>query len=121
VIADFPVLLPLINNKSVRALALFGTERSPLLPDVPTTAELGYREMLMENWYGVFGPAGLGLDVHGATERAIVDALKTPAVAERLNAGGLHGALTSAAFKARVASDIAYWGPAIRKMGIKGE
>jgi tripartite-type tricarboxylate transporter receptor subunit TctC len=121
VIADFPVLLPLINNHSVRALALFGTERSPLLPDVPTTAELGYRGMVMENWYGVFGPAGLPADVHAATERAILDALKAPTVVERLNAGGLHGTLDSRAFKARLASDMAYWGPAIKKMGIKGE
>jgi tripartite-type tricarboxylate transporter receptor subunit TctC len=121
VIADFPVLLPLISNKSVRALALFGAERSSLLPDVPTTAELGFPQMVMENWYGTFAPTGLAADTHVTLEAAILAALKTPMVAERLLTGGLHGTLDSKAFKARLARDIAYWGPAIKKMGIKGE
>jgi tripartite-type tricarboxylate transporter receptor subunit TctC len=121
VIADLPVLLPLISNKSVRALALFGAERSSLLPDVPTTAELGFPQMVMENWYGVFAPRGLAVDEHATLERAILAALRSPAVVERLLAGGLHGTLGSRAFKERLAGDIAYWGPAIRQMGIKGE
>jgi tripartite-type tricarboxylate transporter receptor subunit TctC len=121
VIADFPVLLPLISNKSVRALALFGAGRSPLLPDVATTAELGFPQMVMENWYGVFAPFGLAVDEHATLERAILAALRSPVVAERLDAGGLHGTLGSRAFKARLASDIAYWGPALKQMGIKGE
>jgi len=121
VIADFPVLLPLINSKSVRALALFGPERSSLLPDVPTTAELGFPQMVMENWYGVFAPFDLAADEHATLERAIIAALRSPAVVERLEAGGLRGMLGSAAFKTRLASDIDYWGPAIKQMGVKGE
>ena len=56
IIADFPVLLPQINAKTVIALALFAKQRSPMLPDVPTTAELGHPDMVMDNWYGLTGP-----------------------------------------------------------------
>ena len=56
--ADLPVLEPLVKSGKVRALALFAKERSPLLPDVPTSAELGYPGMLMSNWYGMLAPAG---------------------------------------------------------------
>ena len=56
--ADLPVLEPLVKSGKVRALALFAAERSPLLPDVPTSAELGYPRMLMNNWYGMLAPAG---------------------------------------------------------------
>jgi tripartite-type tricarboxylate transporter receptor subunit TctC len=121
VIADFPVLLPQIAAHSVRALALFGDKRSALLPDVSTTAELGYPRMVMENWYGTFAPAGIAAAAHARIEGAILDALKVPLVVERLDIGGLHGTLASAAFKTRLARDVAYWGPAVKKMGIKAE
>jgi tripartite-type tricarboxylate transporter receptor subunit TctC len=77
--------------------------------------------MVMENWYGLFAPFGLAVDEHATLERAILAALRSPTVVERLQAGGLHGMLGSAAFKTRLASDIAYWGPALKQMGIKGE
>src|SRR5258708_39600796 len=57
--ADLPVLLPLVQSGKLRALVMFGAERSPLLPDVPTSTELGFPGMVMENWYGLLGPAGL--------------------------------------------------------------
>jgi tripartite-type tricarboxylate transporter receptor subunit TctC len=54
--ADLPVLEPLVKSGKVRALALFATERSPLLPDLPTSAELGYPRMLMNNWSACWRP-----------------------------------------------------------------
>ena len=120
-IADFPVLLPQINGKSVVALALFGRVRSAMLPDVPTAAELGYPDMVMDNWYGVLAPAGLAADVKARIEGAVLDALRSPAVRERLAVAGLYGTLDAQGFRARLDGDFAYWGPAIRKMGIAAE
>ena len=121
IIADTPVLLPLVNTNAVRPLALFAAERSPLIPTVATTAQLGYPEIVMENWYGVFGPIGLTPSVRTTLEKAILEVLASPAVKERFAAGGLRGARDSEGFKARLASDVAYWGPAMKKLGISAE
>jgi tripartite-type tricarboxylate transporter receptor subunit TctC len=121
IIADTPVLLPLVNTNAVRPLALFAPERSPLIPDVPTTAQLGYPEVVMENWYGVLAPAGLAPSMQAMLEKAILDVLASPDVTERFAAGGLQGARGSEGFKTRLASDVAYWGPVVKKLGISAD
>src|SRR5207253_8350603 len=54
---DLPVILPHIKAGTLRGIALGAPERSPTAPDVPTTAEVGLRELLIENWYGMIAPA----------------------------------------------------------------
>ena len=119
--ADLPVLLPLIQSGKLRALVNFGSERTPLLPDVPTSAELGFPGMLMENWYGVLGPAGIPADVKASLEQAVLDAVKSPAIAKQLADGGARGATDSKGFAEKLAKAVAFWGPEIKKLGISGE
>lgn len=119
--ADFPVLLPLVKAGKVKALALYGAERSPLLPDVPTTAELGLPDVVMENWYGVFLPAGTPAAAHDKLEQALFKVVALPAVKERFATQGMHGTLGSAAFKARLAKEFPYWQATIKKLGITAE
>lgn len=121
IIADFPVLLPQINAKTLVPLALFAKQRSSMLPDVPTTAELGYPDMVMDNWYGVMAPAGLPPDVKARIEKAVLEALRSPKIIERLQIAGLYGSLDAQGFKARLDADFAYWESAIKKMGITPE
>lgn len=118
IIADPPVIYPLVAGKSARALAVFGAERSPLLRDVPTTKELGFPDMVMDNWYGVIAPAGLPPEVSASLEKAILAALQIPRVKERLAAGGLVGTTGRQGFRARLDRDFAYWRPQIKKLGI---
>ena len=66
-ISDGPPAIPLVLAHKTKALAVTGSERSPLLPDVPTTAEAGYPEVNIELWSGFFVPAG--------TPKPIVDQL----------------------------------------------
>ena len=103
------------------SLALFGAERSALLPDVPTTAELGLPDVVMENWYGVFLPVGTPAAVHDKLEKALFAVVALPAVKERFATQGMHGTLGSAAFKARLAMEFPYWQSTIAKLGIKAE
>jgi tripartite-type tricarboxylate transporter receptor subunit TctC len=121
IIADTPVLLPLVNTNAVRPLALFASERSPLLPNVATTAQLGYPQVVMENWYGVLAPAGLAPAMRATLEKAMLEVLASPTVTERFAAGGLQGARDSEGFRVRLASDVAYWGPEVKRLGISAE
>ena len=119
--ADFPVLLPLVKAGKVKALALYGTERSPLLPDVPTTGEFGLPDVVMENWYGVFLPAGTPAPVREKLEKALFAVVALPAVKERFATQGMHGTLGSAAFKERLAKEFPYWQTTVKKLGIQAE
>jgi len=55
----FPVhtAAPLVHSGKVRALAVFGNERSPVFPDAPTMKEEGYASVEAHVWYGLFAPA----------------------------------------------------------------
>ena len=117
--ADFPVLLPLVKAGKVKAVVLFGPERSPLLPDVPTTVELGLPDVVMENWYGVFLPAGTPDAVRDKLEKALFEVVVQPDVKERFAAQGMHGTLDSAAFKARLDKEFPYWYAMLKKLDIK--
>jgi tripartite-type tricarboxylate transporter receptor subunit TctC len=54
---------PQIKNGKVKGLAVMGSERLSVLPDVPTTAELGIPTMRFSNWLGVYAPAGTPPDI----------------------------------------------------------
>src|SRR5471030_3276389 len=76
---DLPVLLPHIQAGSLRPIALGAPQRAPTAPDVPTTAEVGMPDLLIENWYGMIAPA--------ATPPAIVASLNRIATAAMGNTG----------------------------------
>src|SRR4029079_1917021 len=54
---DLPVLLPQIKPGTLRPIALGAKSRAAQAPDVPTTAEVGMPDLLIENWYGMVAPA----------------------------------------------------------------
>jgi len=118
---DITVLYPQVKSGALRALAVAGTERSALLPDVPTAQELGYKDVYMENWYGALVPAATPPDVVAKLESAIMDALKTPAVWGKISANGVYAPQDAKTFRAQIEKDIAYWGAEIKKLGITAE
>ena len=119
--ADPPVLLPLVRAKTVRPMVVFGRERLASLPDTPTTVELGYPDMIMENWYGLLAPAGLPADVKSKLEQAALAAIKSPRVQEHMKTGELRGTLDSAAFRARIERDVAFWRTTLPTLGISAQ
>jgi tripartite-type tricarboxylate transporter receptor subunit TctC len=119
--ADLPILLPLVQAGSVKALALFTSNRSPLLPDVPATAELGLPSVQIDDWYGIFLPAGTPPAVRDKLEAALFAVAAVPSVKQRFAENGMHGALGHEAFAARLTREFADWPAIISKLGITAE
>ncbi len=116
------VLAPQAKAGKVRALAVTGKERSPLLPDVPTVAEAGYAQAVSTSWFGLALPAGTPQPIVDrlATELAVIS--RQPDLRKRLADLGLDTLnSTPAQFAALIRSDHAKWGEVIQRAGIRGD
>lgn len=100
--------LPVIKGGMVRALGVTSPKRLPELPDVPTTAELGFPSVNAQPWYGISGPPNLPTRVIEAWEKALQEMLRDPDVVSKVqNAGLVPFYLNSQALKGLVANEIA--------------
>jgi tripartite-type tricarboxylate transporter receptor subunit TctC len=111
--ALFPGLaaaLPHIKAGKMRPLAVTGMKRHPLLPDVPTFEELGYKGFDGVQWYGIVGPANLPLAIVTMLNAEINKMLADPQFAERLSGEALQPMpMTPAQFGQYMRDDIAKW------------
>ncbi|MBW8268817.1 Bug family tripartite tricarboxylate transporter substrate binding protein [Caldovatus aquaticus] len=108
--ADLPVLMPHIRGGTLAALAMASRRRSAALPDLPTTGEFGYPDLLAENWYCLVGPAGLPPAILARLSEAVRRAAETPEVRDGLAAQGAEAAWTSPAeFAAIVQRESEKW------------
>ena len=80
--------LPLVKAGKLKAYAVAGKVRSPYLPEVPTTAELGYPDLDFSNWLGVVVPSAVPSDTVDKIALAIQRAGQAPKLRERLMAVG---------------------------------
>ena len=87
--ATTPPMLPHIKSGKLKALAVAGPTREKLLPDTPTTTELGLPTLQLSNWFGVFAPNGLPAGVLERISADIILALQDPKVAKQLEDQGL--------------------------------
>jgi tripartite-type tricarboxylate transporter receptor subunit TctC len=114
-----PSLMPQITAGKIRALAAASPKRNPLLPDVPTFAELGYPAVNVALWYGLMAPAGTPPEIIARLNREVNLALKSPDVMEKFAAQGtepLGGTPAQAA--SYIHAEMERWGPVVKKAGI---
>jgi tripartite-type tricarboxylate transporter receptor subunit TctC len=101
-----PVAMPHITGKRICPLAVTGSSRFPLLPDVPTFDEAGVKNMNFNVWYGIVAPAKTPKAVLEKLERASVNVVKTPEFTKSVAALGVTGVgSTGADFLKRLQSD----------------
>lgn len=118
--ADLPVLMPHIRGGTLTALAMASARRSPTLPDLPTTGELGLPELLADNWYCLVGPAGLPAPIAARWNEAARRASEAPEVRDGLAAQGAEAtATTPAEFAAYVRSESEKWRRVAEAAGVR--
>lgn len=81
--------IPQIKAGKLRALAVTGATRSPLMPEVPTFAEAGMPRYDIEVWFGLYGPAGMPADIVARLNEELASAMQDPELVARLNGLGL--------------------------------
>lgn len=115
-------ILPHLKGGRLRALAVTGAHRSPLLPDVPTVAESGLPGYQAGSWYGILAPAGTPPAVVAQLNREISAVLERPDVRASLAADGAEAVGGSPQqFADHIASELARMRLLVKTAGIQLE
>jgi tripartite-type tricarboxylate transporter receptor subunit TctC len=116
---QIPSAIGQIQGGRVRALAVTGARRSPLLPNVPTMAEIGLADAQATSWGAVMAPTGTPAPAIARLNAAIRDALGQQAVKDRLAAAGAEGvASTAEELAAFLRAESAKWARVVREARI---
>jgi tripartite-type tricarboxylate transporter receptor subunit TctC len=109
--------VPMLKAGEAVAIGVAAPARISQAPDVPTFREQGI-DIVLENWLGISGPAGMPAPVVAAINKAVQDAMALSAVQERLQTWGIERkTMTSAEYSAFVADQIQVWRPLIIEAG----
>lgn len=112
--------LPHVKAQRLRALAVSGSKRLELMPEVPTIAEFGYPLFEATIWYGLFGPAGIPRELAARIHEHTVKALRSKEVQDKLAPQGWDVVGSSQSdFAAFLAAESDKWTRVVTGAGIK--
>jgi tripartite-type tricarboxylate transporter receptor subunit TctC len=117
---SMPPAVPFAKSAKVRPLAVMSLKRSPALPDVPTVAELGYKDFEANTWFALFAPARTPAAVLDLLNAEFNKALGVKVVADRFGALSLEAQpMDRTTLRRYVDSEAAKWGKLVKDIGIK--
>jgi tripartite-type tricarboxylate transporter receptor subunit TctC len=120
--SSIPTVLTHVKAGRIKILAIGSGKRSPALPDVPTIAEAGVPGYEYTTWYGIFGPRGMPKDIVNQLNSAVVKALSSPDVHQRLMSQGAEPSPSTPEELTRYMRDeSARWAKLIKAANIKVE
>jgi tripartite-type tricarboxylate transporter receptor subunit TctC len=109
-----------IKAGKLTPLAVTSATRSPLLPDVPTMVELGYKDFVMTTWYAVWAIKGTPQPIVDRLYNDTIKVLADPEIKKAWEAAGATaGGQSSKEFATFIASEIAKWGKVVKDANIK--
>ena len=113
--------LPFVQSGKLRALAVTSSKRDPAAPDIPTAAEAGLPDYVVEVWYGLFAPAGTNPDIIKKINQSVDAIFKLQTVTKTLNEIGMQPAAntSSDALGQLMQSDFKKWAQVIKASDIK--
>ncbi len=118
--AGLPALLPHIQSGKLKAIAVGTPQRLAALPDVPTVAEMGFKDFETSQWYGILVPAGTPKDIVKRLQEESLKALKSNAVTERFASdSAVGGGGPPEEFAAFIAKQQKTWKEIVSRAGIK--
>jgi tripartite-type tricarboxylate transporter receptor subunit TctC len=117
-----PSALPLVKSGKLRAVAVTSAKRAAALPNVPTIAESGYKDVDVSVWYGLLAPAGTPQAIVTRLNAEINKALKASDVGDKIaEQGGNALGGTPEEFASLLKKDYAKWEPIVKASGAKVE
>ncbi len=115
-------MMPHYENKTLRFLAQSSETRSATLPDIPTFQEAGFKGLVLDQWFGVFVPAGTPPDIIARLNAEFAKSLKDQKVRESMiKAANDPVGGTPEQFATFVRNDAAKYARLAKELGIKGE
>jgi tripartite-type tricarboxylate transporter receptor subunit TctC len=113
---------PHLQGGRLRVLATSGSKRAAATPDVPTFKEAGFKDVSMQEWYGMLLPANAPAQVVSSLNDSIQKALRDPDVLDRFKSLNVDAApSTPEAFTERIRLERARWEPVVKASGFKME
>lgn len=112
--------VPYFRSGQIVPLAVTSANRSPLVPDVPSVVEFGYRRLVLDNFFGLSGPARMPADVVARINTACNEILAQADVRKRMvDLGITASAASPATFAGFVREQVAQLAPTVKGAGVK--